>query len=140
MSDDTKELRNRRDFMKAVGQSAALVPILGIAACGKEAPPPAADAPPEAAAPTSPPVEEPPEPAGPVRLSLDDPQAQSLAYTHDASTVDASAQPRFEVGQACSNCVLYQGADGDEWGPCSIFPGREVNAAGWCNVYAPKPG
>ncbi|MDH5620575.1 MAG: high-potential iron-sulfur protein [Gammaproteobacteria bacterium] len=31
-----------------------------------------------------------------------------------------------------------QGNDGDEWRPCQIFPGKVVNAAGWCSVWAAK--
>ena len=50
------------------------------------------------------------------------------------------AQPRYEDGQACVNCALFQGGPGDEWANCSIFPGRQVKATGWCSVYAPKPG
>jgi len=38
----------------------------------------------------------------------------------------------------CSNCALIQGNDGDEWRPCQIFPGKLVNANGWCSVWAPK--
>ena len=61
-------------------------------------------------------------------LAEDDPTAQSLKYVH-ASATD---------GQTCANCALVQGADGDEWRPCQIFPGKQVNAAGWCSVWAPK--
>ena len=62
------------------------------------------------------------------RLTEDDPTAQSLKYVH-SSTTD---------GQTCANCALIQGNDGDEWRPCQIFPGKLVNAAGWCSVWAPK--
>ena len=72
------------------------------------------------------------------RLDQSLPQAQAFAYVNDAATVDSAAQPAYQAGQACANCSLFQGDDGDEWGPCSIFPGRAVNAAGWCMVYAPK--
>ncbi|MBT8084421.1 MAG: High potential iron-sulfur protein [Woeseia sp.] len=72
------------------------------------------------------------------RLAEDDPLAQSLSYVHDASSVDSAKQPRYESGQVCSNCALYTGGDGEEWGPCSIFPGKQVKASGWCSVYAPK--
>ena len=61
-------------------------------------------------------------------LAEDDPTAQSLKYVH-ASATD---------GQTCANCALVQGADGDEWRPCQIFPGKLVNANGWCSVWAPK--
>ncbi|MGB5739389.1 MAG: high-potential iron-sulfur protein, partial [Woeseia sp.] len=72
------------------------------------------------------------------KLMENDPQATALGYVHDSSTVDSAKQPRHQAGQACVNCALYTGADGDEWGGCSIFPGKLVAAAGWCSVYAPK--
>jgi hypothetical protein len=31
------------------------------------------------------------------------------------------------------------GKEGDEWRPCNVFPGKLVNANGWCKVWAPKP-
>lgn len=75
---------------------------------------------------------------GLTRLSPSDAQAQALAYVDEASSIDASAQPRYEAGQACSNCALYIGESSDEWAACSIFPGRLVKGSGWCSVYAPK--
>lgn len=72
------------------------------------------------------------------RLSEDDPQAKALGYRHDASLVDGAKYPRYQAGQACANCALFQGQGGAEWARCSIFPGRQVNAKGWCSAYAPK--
>lgn len=63
-------------------------------------------------------------------------QAQAVAYVHEASAVDASAQPRYAEGQQCSNCALYQGGDA-AWGACPLFGGQQVKATGWCNAYAP---
>ena len=71
-------------------------------------------------------------------LSEDDPMAQSMKYTHDASTVDPSSRANPAADQNCSNCALVQGNDGDAWRPCQIFPGKAVNANGWCSVWAPK--
>ncbi len=65
------------------------------------------------------------------RLSEDDPAAQALAYVHDAADAD---DPAYEEGQTCANCALYTDVDG-EWGRCSVFPGKLVAAAGWCNVW-----
>ena len=62
------------------------------------------------------------------KLTEDDPTAQSLKYVHKSTT----------EGQTCANCALIAGNDGDEWRPCQIFPGKVVNAAGWCSVWAPK--
>ena len=72
------------------------------------------------------------------QLATDDPMASAMKYTHDASTVDAGARANPAPEQNCANCALIQGADGDEWRPCQIFPGKAVNANGWCSVWAPK--
>ncbi len=72
------------------------------------------------------------------KLSLDDPQAKALGYVHDAANVDQSKYARYQPGQACSNCQLFQAKGDEEWAGCSIFPGKLVNAAGWCSAYAPK--
>lgn len=72
------------------------------------------------------------------QLALDDPMAQAMKYTHDASTVDAGSRAQPDEVQNCANCALIQGEDGAEWRPCQIFPGKSVAAAGWCSVWAPK--
>ena len=118
------EVLKRRQFMKTVGGTELIVPFVGLAACSGDK---------EAGAPGGKPAPS----AEPVKLSEDDSQAKAFRYVHDASTIDSS-QPRYQAGQVCANCALYQGADGDEWGACSIFPGKQVKATGWCNVYAPK--
>lgn len=64
-------------------------------------------------------------------------KAKQLAYVHDASTVSADAQPRYEEGQQCGNCALYQGGNA-EWGACPLFSGQQVKRTGWCNAYAPR--
>ena len=70
-------------------------------------------------------------------LAEDDPMAQNMKYTHDVSTVDPAMFKNPAPDQKCSNCALAQG-EGD-WLPCQIFPGKAVNANGWCMVWAPKP-
>ena len=72
------------------------------------------------------------------QLTEDDPVASSMRYTHDASTVDPASRANPAAEQNCANCALVQGADGDAWRPCQIFPGKVVNANGWCSVWAPK--
>jgi hypothetical protein len=72
------------------------------------------------------------------QLSVDDPMAKAMKYTHDASTVDAATRNNPAPEQNCANCALVQGEDGPEWRPCQIFPGKAVNANGWCSVWAPK--
>jgi hypothetical protein len=51
-----------------------------------------------------------------------------------------SNTPLFKPSSHCANCVQLTGKEGDEWRPCNIFPGKLVNANGWCKVWAPKPG
>ena len=71
-------------------------------------------------------------------LSADDPMGQAMKYTDDASTVDPASRTNPAADQTCANCALIQGADGEAWRPCQIFPGKAVAAAGWCSVWAPK--
>ena len=71
-------------------------------------------------------------------LSEDDPMAQGMKYTHDASSVDPASRANPAEEQHCSNCALAQGEATDGWLPCQIFPGKLVNANGWCSVWAPK--
>jgi len=66
------------------------------------------------------------------------PQAQGLGYVHDAASVDKAKYARFQDGQHCGGCALYQGAADAEWGGCGLFAGQAVAAKGWCNAYAPK--
>jgi len=61
-------------------------------------------------------------------LSADDPTAKALSYTDKSTT----------AGKSCSNCMLYQGGTAAS-GPCPIFPGKDVAAAGWCKSWAAKP-
>ncbi len=150
MSEDRKATEDRRRFLKIVGGSAVIVPMIGLTACSggkdeapaaaapKAEPAPAMDkpkamesAPTEAAAPES--------SSSMPKISEDNPQAKSLSYVHDATTIDASQQPRYKAGQECANCALFQAKADEEWAGCSIFPGKAVNARGWCSVYAPKP-
>ena len=74
------------------------------------------------------------------QLEESDPQAQGLGYVHDATQVDTSKFTKYAEGQLCSNSQLYQGAEGEEWGPCAIFPGKGVNANGWCSAWVAKAG
>lgn len=71
-------------------------------------------------------------------LSESDPTALALGYAEDALTVDTAkwtkkAGPGGD-NQFCRNCSLYQPID-DVWGGCSIFPGKKVKGAGWCNAW-----
>src|SRR5579872_1386759 len=65
-------------------------------------------------------------------LSDSDPTAKALGYTEDASKVDKSKFPAFKSGAKCANCNFFQATAGQQYGPCQIFPGKSVNANGWC--------
>ena len=73
------------------------------------------------------------------RVSEDDPTAKAMGYLHDAAKVDVAKYPRRagEAGsqQYCNNCQLYKAGSDEGWGGCAIFPGKEVNAKGWCNAW-----
>ena len=69
-------------------------------------------------------------------LGEDDPTAKALKYTHDATT----ATGRSSATDVCDNCMHYSGEAGSEWGPCALFPGKQVNAKGWCSAWIIKPG
>ena len=61
-----------------------------------------------------------------------------------AAQVDTAKYPKRagEAGakQFCYNCNLYNAAGEEGWGPCQIFPGKQVAAKGWCNAWVPKAG
>ncbi|MGD2127802.1 MAG: high-potential iron-sulfur protein [Lysobacterales bacterium] len=75
-------------------------------------------------------------------VSPDDPLAQAMGYSPDATKVDTTKFPKRagEAGanQFCHNCALYAGGEGDETGPCSIFQNRLVRRDGWCNAWVAK--
>ena len=72
------------------------------------------------------------------QITEDDPVAAALKYTHDASSVDPAARTQPAAEQNCLNCAQLQGDEGDEWRPCAIFIGKNVNVNGWCSVWVPK--
>jgi len=147
----------RRRFVRLAAGGAALIPLASLGGCSEEQ---AAEKTPAMPAteptPEPPPVSErpaaTPEPAPAaatqpaadaiqlIKLEEADPVASSLGYRHSASEVDQSQFDKYEPGQACANCTLFQpdGSSEAGWGACSIFPGKLVNADGWCSVYAPK--
>lgn len=143
MSKNQKNTEERRRFLKIVGGGAVLMPVMGLSACSggedkaPSASPKAMESASEAGAEAA--SKAPAATSDMPRISEDDPQAKSLSYVHEATSIDTAKQPRYKAGQVCSNCALYQGKAGSEWAGCSIFPGKAVKASGWCSVYAPKP-
>jgi hypothetical protein len=71
-------------------------------------------------------------------LSPTDPTAQALGYHDDAKSVSTKDFPTYQAGQMCSTCLQLQGTAGDAYRPCNIFPGKAVNANGWCKVWVKK--
>jgi High potential iron-sulfur protein len=67
-------------------------------------------------------------------LSPNDPLAKALTYTEDASTTTVATHA---PGSACANCNFFQGGSG-AFGACQLFPGKTVNAKGWCAGYVKK--
>lgn len=66
-------------------------------------------------------------------VTPDDPTAKALKYVSDASKA-TGAKP----GSKCANCSNYQGAAGSAQGGCLLFPGKAVNASGWCSSWIAK--
>lgn len=60
----------------------------------------------------------------------DDAQAKALSYTHNSSVSD----------QKCANCQLFAAGADAAWGPCAIFPGKQVANAGWCSAWVKRAG
>ena len=77
--------------------------------------------------------------AGLPHVTPTDSVAVALAYHESAKAVEAAKFPNFKPGQECSNCLQLTGKAGDAWRPCNLFPGKLVNAGGWCKVYVKKP-
>lgn len=55
-------------------------------------------------------------------LEVKDPAAVALSYVEHATQKDAS----------CENCLQLQGKPGNNYRPCSLFPGKLVSVDGWC--------
>jgi hypothetical protein len=71
-------------------------------------------------------------------LAESDPAAQALGYRESTRDVSSAKYPKHQPSQECGKCNFYRGAAGAEWGPCLIFPGKDVHVRGWCMEYTPK--
>ncbi len=71
--------------------------------------------------------------AEPVKLDVKDPAALALGYVENASQVDVKKYPAYVQGSNCDNCLQLQGKAGNNYRPCSIFPGKLVAVSGWCS-------
>ena len=66
-------------------------------------------------------------------VSADDPIGKALKYVSDASKA-----PNAKPGSKCANCANYQGTAASAQGGCLLFPGKAVNAVGWCSSWTVK--
>lgn len=71
--------------------------------------------------------------AGLPHLSESDPQATALKYKDDATKSQRPSNDEF-----CHNCLNFEGKSGAAWGPCKVFPGKDVNRDGWCAAWVKK--
>jgi hypothetical protein len=74
-----------------------------------------------------------PDPAGgaPALVSESDPAATKVHYVEDARRANGAS-----AGATCESCSLYSGPSGADRGSCTLFPGKLVRAAGWCNAWS----
>lgn len=117
-----KELLSRRNALKSLALGAGT--LLVIRGAGADA------AKPEAAKPAA---------AGALpHVGPADPVGMALSYIESAKAVDAKKFPNFKPEQKCANCLQSKGKEGEAWLPCNLFPGKLVNAQGWCKAYVKK--
>lgn len=69
------------------------------------------------------------------KVSEDDPTAQQLKYVTDASRAPGDLRGANDY---CNNCRYFKGDQDAAWAPCELFPGKVVNAKGWCSVWSAK--
>jgi hypothetical protein len=60
-------------------------------------------------------------------LDPDDPTAEALGYVLDSGRPDST----------CGNCRQFQGNAGHA--TCTFFPGKHVQAGGWCLNWVKRP-
>jgi hypothetical protein len=65
-------------------------------------------------------------------LNPSDEAAKKVKYIEDASHEKSAGS------NSCATCALYEGAYKSAQGPCQLFPGKHVKAAGWCSSWAPQ--
>lgn len=70
------------------------------------------------------------------KLDVKDPAAVALGYVENAGQVDPKKYPKFVKGSNCENCLQLQGKAGNNYRPCSLFPGKAVSVSGWCSGWA----
>ena len=108
MSNET-DIESRRRFLKAAaGTTVAAMVIGGLPRFAR-----AADLPP---------------------LAETDASAKALNYVESAAK---STNAKHKAGDDCTNCQFYGGGPTGR-GSCQLFPGKSVNAKGWCAGHVTK--
>jgi High potential iron-sulfur protein len=69
------------------------------------------------------------------KVDENSPPAKALDYHPDAAKV---TNPKRKKDQFCHNCSFFQATAKDKWGPCTVFQGKQVAAAGWCSTWVAK--
>ena len=72
------------------------------------------------------------------RLDERERAAEALGYVHDATGIAAST--RGGADRICATCRFYADETASAWGPCTLFPGKAVNANGWCRGWVARSG
>jgi hypothetical protein len=72
------------------------------------------------------------------RLDVNDPAAKALGYVEHVADVDVKKYPGYTKGSNCENCLQLQGSAGNNYRPCSVFPGKLVSVSGWCSAWTPE--
>lgn len=70
------------------------------------------------------------------QVSEEDPIAAGLKYRHNAARAKRADKDGVAADQQFCNRCQFSAGEGD-WLPCKIFPGKVVNARGWCSAWAP---
>jgi hypothetical protein len=71
-------------------------------------------------------------------LDVKDPAATALGYVENVAQVDLKKYPDYAKGSNCENCLQLQGSAGNNYRPCSLFPGKLVSVSGWCKGWTPE--
>lgn len=68
----------------------------------------------------------------------DDPVARAVLYYPNSNNVPTNhpLAATHQPSQTCATCVHVRGKAGDNPRKCPTFPGRLINAEGWCSLWA----
>lgn len=72
------------------------------------------------------------------KLPETDSYAKSMGFKLNAKDVDRQRWTRYQEGQQCSKCQLWDGKPTDAFAPCSFFGDRLTPSAGWCKNFKVK--